>query len=291
MPPNEAPWQKRARTLGIDPLDALVLLAWATGLDKAFLLAHPEYVLPEETSRKFEEALEKRSEHVPVAYITGEKEFFGHLFRVSPAVLIPRPETEILIEATLESVPLLADRAKRLVFVDVGTGSGAIIISLAAALGPHENFAYVATDRSERALALAKENAAQIVPETPIAFFSGDLLEPVLSELEALGSETHLVILANLPYVSETLYRKAPEDVRAYEPREALVSGIHGLDLYQRLFRSLRELPVPFSLFVEFSPEQAALLEASARESFPHARTRVREDLAGRPRVLTLERE
>lgn len=198
----------------IDPRDARLLLAAASGLSEASVIAFPERTLPEEAQRRFHEFVRRRSAGEPVAYILGRKEFYGLELAVSSAVLIPRPETELLVELALQR--------EFASLVDLGTGSGAI----ALAVKRHRPAArVVAVDSSEAALAMARRNAAK--HSLQIEFRRGRWFEP-------LEGERFDVILANPPYVAEG-DPHLPELV--FEPLLALTSGADGLDAIREIVR------------------------------------------------------
>jgi len=189
------------------------------GRDRAYLLTHPETILSPEQAALYEEWLSRRARHEPVQYIIGEQEFFGLKFRVTPDVLIPRPETEHLVEGALacierESTPRIAD---------IGTGSGAIAVALAHAL---PNAQVTALDNSPAALAVARGNAGMHGVGERIRFIESDLLT-------AVHGEHFDMIVSNPPYVAAGEELEA--QVRDYEPPSALFAGEDGLDIYRRL--------------------------------------------------------
>ena len=199
--------------------DAALLLCRALGKDRAWLLTHPDAPLTAVQIARYGSLLARRAQHEPIQYILGEQEFYGLRFRVTPAVLIPRPETEHLVEAVLARVP--HDRA--LCIADVGTGSGAIAVAVASALP----LAHIdALDISEAALAIAEENAQANGVSERVHFHRSDLLEAVQdSRLDA--------IVSNPPYVA-TVDTLEPQ-VHDWEPHSALFAGTDGLDIYRRL--------------------------------------------------------
>ena len=196
-----------------------MLLRGATGHDRAFLLTHPDAELTPERQALYEQWLERRARHEPVQYILEEQEFYGLALRVTPDVLIPRPETEHLVEAALHR--LAHDAPIRI--ADVGTGSGAIAIALAHAL-PHA--AVSALDSSRPALEIARQNAERHRLAARIRFVESDLLT-------AVAGEKFDAIVSNPPYIAESEILE--EQVRDYEPRAALYAGPSGLEIYERL--------------------------------------------------------
>ena len=281
----------RSRFLpSLAPEDIFLLIAHATGEEKVFLLAHPEYELSPEVATKIEAYLRRRLEHEPVAYITGHREFYRREFHVTRDTLIPRPETEHLIETALNAIfNFQFSIFKNIDIIDVGTGSGNIIITLAKEiekLSHQAEIKYFALDISVDALAVAKDNAMRHDIATKITFLESDLLEhlPI-----TLLQDHHLIITANLPYLSHDIYHESDPDVRDYEPASALVSGEDGLDHYVRLLTEIHTfLPHVRSLtfFFEISPEQATPLTTHIRTVFPQVTPPVFQDLSGRDRLI-----
>lgn len=204
-------------------LDSEVLLSHVTGLERAGLYREWECILPAQQERYFWELIGRRYLGEPVAYLTGHKEFMGLDFQVDPSVLIPRPETELLVEkalALLSPAPLV---------IDAGTGSGAIAVSLASFLP--DGIVY-ATDCSGGALQIAETNAERLGVGTRVKFYRGDLLTPLVSVIPANGAD---LIAANLPYIPSGDLAGLPPGVRRFEPGLALDGGPDGLELYRRL--------------------------------------------------------
>jgi release factor glutamine methyltransferase len=197
--------------------DAGLLLMYATGTTRAEMIAGPERVLTAEQMRAYEGMIARRLANEPIQYITGEQEFYGLALRVTPAVLIPRPETELLVEAVLAEV----DASAPVRVVDVGTGSGAIAIALASRLA---NAEIVAVDISRAALEVAAENAAR---HGRVRLVESDLLAAVETGFD--------VVVSNPPYVAEGEREGLHPQVREWEPAEALFAGVDGMDVYRRL--------------------------------------------------------
>lgn len=204
----------------IDPLDARILLAHAARVRTATLLAYPERTLPEEAWRRFRDLVTRRAAGEPVAYLTGEREFYGRTFHVSPAVLIPRPDTETLVDVALAVADQRAGAALRI--LDLGTGSGCIAIILALEL-PHAEV--VAVDRSRAALLIALHNAQRL--GASVSFVESDWFS-------RLGDEHFDLIVANPPYLAEDDPHLNEGDLR-FEPRQALVEQHEGLAAIARI--------------------------------------------------------
>jgi len=202
------------RARGIDPIDARALLEHALGVDAAYLAARPELALSAARQARFERLLERRRAGEPVAYLVGRREFFSLEFAVTPAVLIPRPETELLVEQAVERLP--ADAASTV--LDLGTGSGCIAIALAR---ERPRARVTAVDRSAAALTVARRNAGRL---------SASNVEFVRSDwFAALAPGAFDLIVANPPYIADADPCLASGDAR-FEPRAALAGGADGLD-------------------------------------------------------------
>ena len=195
------------------------------GCDRAYLYAHPERELSREEQARYQEVLRQRSQGIPAQYITGHQEFWGLDLIVSPAVLIPRPETEHVIETVLHLNQGLgaSDESRRI--VDVGTGSGAIALALAKELAQAEIHA---TDISPAALEIAEANAARLQMESRIKFHDGDLLA-------GFPDGEFDFVVSNPPYVGKSEEDQVQLDVRKFEPRDAVFAGETGLEIIERL--------------------------------------------------------
>ncbi len=255
-------------------LDAEVLLRTVLGRSRAALVGHPEAPLAPQQWQRLAGLLERRAAGEPVAYLTGTKEFMGLPFAVSPAVLIPRPDTECLVERVLAVLP--ADGQRRVV-ADVGTGSGAIGVSLAV---QRPTIQVYALDNDSRAGHLAAANARRQGVAERVMVRCGDLLVPL--------PEAAAVIVANLPYIRSEVLPTLPVSVRDYEPRTALDGGEDGLAVYRRLLAQLAARPKllhrPGHVLCECDPSQVDALSALVRAALPDAGIEVVADLAGRPR-------
>lgn len=205
--------------------DAELLLLHVLHIDRATLLAHPDRMLTTEEFAAYQAAIERRFGNEPIQYITGQQEFFGLLLKVTPATLIPRPETEHLVEAVLERVP----HDREIDILDVGTGTGAIALALAANL-PQARL--TAVDLSAGALAVARENASTHHLDRRIRFFWSDLLATLPADKQDAAFDA---IVSNPPYIPETDRAELHPEVRDHEPAEALFAGTTGLDIYRRL--------------------------------------------------------
>ncbi|MCL5108913.1 MAG: peptide chain release factor N(5)-glutamine methyltransferase [Chloroflexi bacterium] len=259
---------------------AELLLAHSLRRDRAHLYAHSDEPLDRHAVRRWRGYLRRALGHEPVAYITHSREFYGLDFYVDRRVLIPRPETELLVAETLAWARRFAERESSLPsLVDVGTGSGAIAVALAAQLPGARLYA---VDLSTAALAVARRNAVRHGVAERIVLLPGSLLQPLPEAVD--------LIVANLPYVSEAEMAQLAANVARHEPRSALAGGPEGLDLIRHL---LAEAPAQLrpggAIFLEIGAAQGESALNLARASFPAAAVAVLPDLAGLPRLLRIE--
>ena len=253
------------RAAGIDEprLDAELLLSAATGWDRARLAAQPDAAIPPAASRRFAEMVRRRLRREPVAYILGRRGFRRLDLVVDPRVLIPRPETELLVELALELRPGSV--------LDVGTGSGAIALAIADEL---PQCAVAAVDTSAAALELARENAERIGLAGRFEFSLGTF---------PFAEDGFELVVTNLPYVSEAEWGGLQPEVREWEPREALLAGADGLDAIRAVIPDLSERTQVLALEVgiDQAGSVAELLRAAGFDAIE-----TRPDLAGIPRVV-----
>jgi release factor glutamine methyltransferase len=273
-------------------LDAELLLGHAVGVDRTAIVAHPEAPVGRDAEAQFARDLARRVAGEPVAYIRGFKEFHGLAFSADARALIPRPETEVLVELALSEVLGRLTSAPRppgtppLRIADVGTGAGTIAVSLAVALrkrGAAGDVAILATDASDDALQLAKENAVGHGVADMMTFAVADLLPAVVDPLLD-------VVLANLPYVRSDVVPTLPV-AASFEPVLALDGGTDGLALIGRLLARLPSALAPdgIALF-EIGFDQADEITALVERTLPGWACRVEPDLADHPRVAIVER-
>ena len=276
-------------------LDAELLLGYAIGADRTAVVAHRDAPVGADAAARFEEALRRREAGEPVAYIRGIKEFHGLAFAVDPRALIPRPETEALVDAALAEVMARLGRrvgdAEPVRIADVGTGSGAIAVAMAVALRGRRvqlgrDVTILATDRSADALDLARENAVGHAAADGMRFVDADLLPPVLPDDGARLD----ILLANLPYVrSDAIAGLAI--AASFEPRDALDGGADGLDPIRALLARLPDvLAAEGVALLEIGADQGEVAPAAVADHLPGWRASVAPDLAGLPRVLRVER-
>jgi release factor glutamine methyltransferase len=258
-------------------LNAELLMMFTLGCDRAYLFAHPERPLAEEEYSRYQEVIKERARGCPTQYITGHQEFWGLDLIVSPAVLIPRPETEHIIETVLELAQFHFPDGK-VTIVDVGTGSGCIALALAAELPQAEIHA---CDISEEALEIARINAARLGLAERVQFRRSDLLA-------AYPDAQFDFVVSNPPYVGESEADKVQKQVREFEPKIAVFSGWQGMDIYRRLIPQACAALKPGGWFVTeigFSIEQQV---KECLTEWPEIQTKT--DLQGIPRVIAARR-
>jgi release factor glutamine methyltransferase len=291
-------------------LDVEVILSFILKKTKEFLYTHPEYKLNTRQLNKFTKLINRRLKHEPIAYIIGEKEFYGLNFIVNKNTLIPRPATETLVNTTLKeiqklltldpSAPLRAG-SRLLTLIDLGTGTGCIPIAIAKNLPKdiYKKINIYAVDNSQKALNIAQKNLKKHRLGKKIKLIKGDLLkitdsattpnpsllrrgnDDVSPPFEG-GAGSGCVITTNLPYISTSQYKTLSPDIKKYEPKQALVAGQDGLKYYRKLFRQLSKgakLPIgslaPLTLTGRRKP---SLASAKARaHTYPHQITLIIE--------------
>lgn len=262
-------------------LDAQLLLATVTGLDRVGLYVHFDRPMTPAELQAFKALAQRRAKGEPVAYIRGEREFYGRAFNVGPGVLVPRPETELLVEKAVEWARGAGLTAPRL--VDVGTGSGIIAITLALEL---PDAVLVALDVSDEALACAATNAERHGVRDRVKLVRSDLLAKLP------GAATVDAVISNPPYLPDTLMATLSRDVRDFEPHVALYGGPDGLDLIRRLMVEAERVLRPGGFFgVELAgTEQGREVVAALAASGAFVEPQLHDDLSRRGRVVTARR-
>jgi release factor glutamine methyltransferase len=267
-------------------LDAEVLLAFFLKVDRSFLFAHYSDNLDEKRSDSFFEIIDKRVAGVPVPYITGRKEFMGISFKVNENVLIPRPDTEILVEETIELANEMQKGLASLEILDLCCGSGAIAVSLAYYLNKAK---LTASDISGPALIIAKDNARDYKLTNKIKFVHGDLFSPFKSK--GFGKVQFDIIVSNPPYIKSLEIQTLQREILQNEPLLALDGGESGLDFYAKIIEKAPEfLKKSGCLILEIGYDQKdavfGLLEATGK----FKEYKVEKDLAGHDRVVVAKK-
>ncbi|HSN76468.1 MAG TPA: peptide chain release factor N(5)-glutamine methyltransferase [Anaerolineae bacterium] len=283
---------QRLASNGVDSpkLDSEVLLGFVLGCTRAQLYAHPERLLTEDERHLLERLVVRRCQHEPVAYLVGEKAFYGLDFFVDQRVLIPRPETELLVDMVLDVAlqydPLRSNgrnssqpAAGRFLVADIGAGSGAVSVAIAANT---DTALIYAVDISQDALEVAQVNARRHGLESRIQFLQGDLLAPLPEMVD--------VIAANLPYVATHEWSDLAPGIVNYEPAQALLGGVDGLDFISRLLEQAPTCLKPGGvILLEVGANQGSAVGEMARRCFPQALIEVLTDYAFRERIVRIQ--
>jgi len=255
-------------------LDAEVLLAYVLEKNKSYLYTYPDKKLTLTQQKKFNQLISKRLKYWPVAYLIGRKEFYKLPFKINQKVLIPRPETELMVDEILKL-------NKKWTVADIGTGSGNIAIALAKN-GFNKIFA---TDVSNAILNLAKQNAKLNKITGKIKFLKGNLFKP-------LENKKIDIVAANLPYLSEKIYQKSvksfPEIKK--EPKNALVAPLEGLYYFQQLFQQITNAKFkPKYLFLEIDPDQPEKIKRMIKNHFKPKSIKIKKDLCEKDRLVIIK--
>ena len=289
----------RAARVPSHTLAAELLLMHTLGRDRPWLYSHPEASIEDSTAEQYLALISRRAAGEPTQYLTGKQEFWGLEFEVNPAVLIPRPETEHVVEVALERLGprgLKTDLRTSgenapLRVADVGTGSGCIAVALAREL-PHATI--VATDISAAALEVARRNAARHTVEDRIQFVETDLLESFFlreSQITSHESPSFHLIVSNPPYVARDEADALPREVREHEPHAALFAGAAGTEIYARLIEQAHLLLGPDGILVlELGYNSAPHVSSLLTDQKSWGKARITNDLAGIPRVIAAVR-
>lgn len=259
-------------------LDAEVLLANYLKTDRSGLYTNFERLITDEELNGILSWVERRQKGESVAYIVGKKEFWSLIFQVNSTVLVPRPETELLVEEVLKTCSSLDDRD--ISILEVGTGSGAISVAIASEL---KRIRVVATDVSAEVIKLAGKNAENNGVADKISFLCGSLFEPVSGKFD--------IIVSNPPYISEEEFDRLPLEVRDFEPKEALIAGPEGTEFhYNLIVEGSRYLKFGGWLCMEMGAGQKAVVESMFRENKTYDNVSFRADYAGIDRVVMAQK-
>ncbi|MEC5259411.1 peptide chain release factor N(5)-glutamine methyltransferase [Bacillus amyloliquefaciens] len=257
---------------------AELLLLNDTGMDRSKLLANLQEPVGEDELYRFRRHVEMHKEGVPIQYIIGKEQFYGREFFVNDDVLIPRPETEEIVFHLLDKQKRVFSEGERLNVIDIGTGSGAIAVTLALECG---HFSVAASDISKEALQVAERNAQNLGAD--VRFLQGDLLTPFISS----GKKADIIV-SNPPYISEEEMADLSDIVRFHEPLHALTDGGDGLKFYKRFMEDLPLVMKDKALVVfEIGYNQGKAVEDLFRHSFPNAEVEVVKDINGKDRTVS----
>ncbi len=252
-------------------LDNKLIKSHVTNKSREFLIMHPEYKMTPLQKIKYNRLIKKRAVGIPLAYLTGHKEFFELDFFVNKHTLVPRPDTELMVEEAIKKI------TKKTTIIDIGTGSGCIPISILKNI-KQKNIQTFATDISRGALRIAKKNAKK--HNVDITFLHGNLLEPIIPKIKTQNTE--LVITANLPYLDESWYDESPSI--KYEPKSALVAKEKGTALYRELLEQIDKTKSSAIVMMEIDPRQV-----DDMKKLLHGRSyEIKKDLSNNDRLIIL---
>jgi len=268
--------------------EAELLLSHVLKKSREYILAHPEKLLTKTLISNYHKLINKRLKGIPLAYIVGYKYFYGLKFLVNKNVLIPRPETELMVDEALK----LLHSKKSTTIIDVGTGSGCIIISIATKMSfgyPKLIFNYFATDISKLALEVAKKNAKIHKVNKKISFRQGNLLEPFLKNKLKIDN-CKLIIICNLPYLIPKQLKNSP--TIQFEPKLALSGGQDGLRYYRKLLKQIgrlcNKLYVIGYMLIEVDPSQSKEIKKLVKHHLPNSKIQIKKDLRGLNRLVII---
>lgn len=262
----------------IDQNDVEILLAHAIEKSRAFIIAHPEYKLTKKQESQFKKYVKKRKEGIPVAYIKECKEFYSLDFKVNKHTLIPRPETELMVNKVIEK----NKENKVDLLIDIGTGSGCIPISILK--NTSKPTRAIAVDISKRALKVAKQNAKK--HNADIEFKQGNLLELIKKDVE---QSKNIIITANLPYITQEQFDSEPSIQK--EPKQALVADNEGLKYYEELLEQLASLDIDnknIDLYFEIDPNQSKKVKEVVFKYLPKSKIEIKKDLKENDRLVEI---
>ncbi len=279
----------------IPQIDTELLLSFVLNKDKSFLYTYPEYKLTEKELATFTSYIQKRLDGYSVAYITGLKDFYGHEFIVNKNTLVPRPETELMIDEVLSILKDFKNK-NNIALIDLGTGTGCIPISIledtfkGTQENKFKNLKCFAIDISGKALEIAQKNAKKHALEASINFLEGNLLRPINNE-ELKIKNYNFIITANLPYLTKKQIDNSPSIQK--EPILALDGGKDGMDYYIELFKQLRLLqknykPKSITILAEIDHVQVDVFKDRAAELLPEAKLEIKKDLGGYERLVII---
>lgn len=274
-------------------IDAEFLLSHVFKKPREYLFTYPNHELSKSVVARYALCIIRRTKGEPIAYITGHKGFYGLDFFVNKNVLIPRPETELMVDEIMKHI---THNMKHIIVVDVGTGSGCIIISLIKELTKSKfhpaifcGIKFLATDISKPALTIARKNAKLHHVNKQIKFLNGNLLEPIINKSKILNLKSEIIITANLPYLTPAQIKKSASIQR--EPKLALAAGADGLKYYRELFKQIKLFKIyslRFKILVEINPCQTIKIKWLIKREFPHAKIQIKKDLRGLNRLVII---
>jgi release factor glutamine methyltransferase len=280
----------------IDRREAILLMAHVLKVSQARIIAHEDLIVDEAKAKRYLSLIARRAKKEPIAYLVGYQPFFGLEFKVNNNTLIPRPETETLVEKIISDMNREQKRKKNLIVVDIGTGSGCIACSIKKKF---DDAKVIASDSSPATLSVVKYNANKL--STAIKVIHSNLfdtkLQKVIAKNISLEEDGVLFVVANLPYLPYSDLDAMQKDVVNYEPKFALFANDDGMDLIKKCVQQLKKFLTPYStsklswnLYFEIDPRQVKKLKLYIKENFSEARVKFEKDLCGRYRYMILTR-
>ena len=285
---NNSVLELRKAVISTPELDVRVLLVAAMAKQDAFVYSHPDFLVTNAQYAKFRRYIRRRKKGEPIAYILGHKEFYGYSFLVNKNVLVPRPESEWLVEKSLDYInkSLYDIRHTSYEILDMGTGSGCIIISLAKEvekLSNNSGLKFFAADSNKRAIGVAKKNLKLLKPVHSTLFLNSNLFSNT-----RLKNKKFDIIVANLPYVPPQL-KKVKSSID-FEPQDAIFARNNGTEIIKKfLMESKNHIKKDALILLELDPRNARDLLKYAKKTHPEAKINLSKDLAGHNRYLALE--
>ncbi len=277
-------------------LDSEILLAYVLNCAPTFIYSYPNFILSKTQISKFKKLINHRVQGEPIAYLTGNKEFYKLNFIVNKSVLIPRPETELMVTSVLAQIKK-TNLHQSYTLIDIGTGSGCIVISILkniSKLKPYPLKITMAIDISKKSLSLAEKNAKLHKVKQKIKFLHGDLIQPLLKNKKIFTKQNALIFTANLPYLKTSQQKKyTAENIGLkFEPHIALYAGKDGLNKYRQLFKQFKQInkikTAPIWAYLEIDDRQYNQLKKIIHLYLPSAKIKIKKDLAGLKRLFML---
>jgi release factor glutamine methyltransferase len=264
-------------------IDAEILVCFCLKKEKSWLYANFNHKLSQTQIKSLDRLIKKRSNNIPIAQITKNKEFYKLDYFINKNVLTPRPETELIVDEVLN----ITKKIKVDEIIDIGVGSGAIIITLAKNIS-NKNINFIGTDISDKALYVARKNVARHKINKKINFLKGNLLEPIINRHKLQDTSYNLIITANLPYLTPKQFKE--EKSIQSEPKIALVSGQDGLKDYRVFFKQLKKIALKnkVTTIIEFDPAQTKRLKGLIIDNFKEAKIQTKKDLCGLNRIMII---
>ncbi len=267
-------------------LETEILLAYILKKTREYLFTYPDKILTKTQISKLDSLILSRIKGKPIAYLIKKKQFYGLDFYVDKNVLIPRPETELLINLGVRH-PVGCRTSQQTTIIDVGTGSGCIIVTLAKIIKSNTNNQFIAIDISKKALQIAKKNAKTHGVKNKIKFIHSDLLD---NKKLIIAPHCKLIIIANLPYLTPTQIKNSPSI--QHEPKLALAAGSDGLKYYKKLFSQIKKLQknskANIDILCEIDPLQVTKIKNIINKILPNSKIEVKKDLSKKERIIVI---